>query len=138
MANTIDSLVLQNDGVMYRLRYLVLSDGTAMTDAIMIDKSTLTAAATGGEPDALDCIEFVANAWGTVNSILLEWDHTTDDEILAFSINGLNLPQSAGWGSFMDPRTAGATGDVVITTNGLAANAGFQILSTWKLRTGRN
>jgi hypothetical protein len=133
MPNTIDNLVLENDGVYYKHRYLCLSDGTAMTDVVAVDKSTLVSKETGVEPKALDLIEFDAIAWGTVNSVLLEWDHTTDDEVLAFG-SGAN----AGWcfdrGPLKDPRSAGDTGDVVITTNGLAANAGFQFYAVWKLR----
>ena len=136
MANTIDNLVLQNDGVFYRHRYLCLSDGTAMTDVIMVDKSTLVAHATKLEPDALDLVECQIQAWGTVNSILLEWDHTTDDEIIAFGLQPVNI-QLNNWGPIADPMTAGATGDVVITSNGLSANAGFMILATWRLRTAR-
>lgn len=133
MANTIDHQVLQNDGTFYRSRYLCLSDGTAMTDTIMIDKSTLNYHGTGLEPYALDLVEIDVQAWGSVNSVLLEWDHTTDDEIVAFGIQGLCMERGE-WGVLMDPASAGGTGDVVITTNGLAANAGFQILSTWELR----
>ena len=134
MANTIDSMVIQNDGTYYVQRYLCLSDGTGMSDVVMIDKSTLTAYGTGQEPVALDLVKCSIQAWGTVNSVLLEWDHTTDDEILAFGVNGLEMP-SGGWGDLRDPRSAGGTGDVVITSNGLAANSGFQILSMWRLRT---
>lgn len=134
MANTIDSMVIQNDGTFYVQRYLCLSDGTGMSDVVMIDKSTLTAYGTGQEPIALDLVKCSIQAWGTVNSVLLEWDHTTDDEILAFGVQGLEMP-SGCWGDLRDPRSAGGTGDVVITTNGLAANSGFQILSMWRLRT---
>lgn len=135
MANTVDHLVLVNDGVMYKSRYLVLSDGTAMTDEVMIDKSTLVAKATGAEPDALDLVEFKAVGWGTLNSILLEWDHTTDDEVIAFGTTGGGGDWCPKDGDLRDPRTAGGTGDITITSNGLAANAGFMITSTWRLRT---
>lgn len=136
MANTIDNLVLENDGVYYKHRYLCLSDGTAMTDVVVVDKSTLTSKATGLEPDALDLVELEAVAWGTVNSLVLEWDHTADDEILAFG-TGANASWCKDYGPLKDPRTAGATGDVVVTSNGLAINAGFQIIATWRLRDDR-
>jgi len=136
MANTIDSLVIQSDGTFYVHRYLCLSDGTGMSDVVMIDKSTLTAYGTGLEPAALDLVKFSAQAWGTVNSVVLEWDHDTDDEIVAFGVQGLEICDGE-WGPLRDPRSAGGTGDIVITTNGLAANSGFQILSTWRLRTNQ-
>lgn len=138
MANTVDEIVLQNDGVFYKSRYLVLSDGTGMSDVVMIDKSALTAKSTGAEPDALDLVELKAVGWGTLNSILLEWDHTTDDEIIAFGVTGGGVEWCSKSGDLRDPRSAGGTGDVVITSNGLAANAGFMITSTWRLRTHRS
>lgn len=137
MANTVDNLVIQNDGIFYRHRYLVLSDGTtAMTDVVVIDKSTLTHRDTGIEPTALDLIEFEGQAGGSINSIVLEWDHTTDDEILAFGTNGLCLKRNE-WGRFADPISAGATGDVVVTTNGLSTGAWFMFVATWQLRADK-
>jgi len=133
MANTIDNLVLENDGVYYKHRYICLSDGTAMTDEVAIDKSALVSKQTGLEPVSLDLIEFDAVAWGTVNSVTLEWDRTTDDEVIAFGA-GANASWCEDRGPLKDPRSAGATGDIVITTNGLAANAGFQFYAVWKLR----
>lgn len=136
MANTIDSLTLEESASHIKQRYLVLSDGTGMSDVVMLDKSALTVGPSGVEPVALDLIELEAQAWGSVNSILLEWDHTTDDEIFAFG-TGAVVRWCKEWGPLKDPRTAGATGDVVITSNGLSANAGFQITSTWAKRTDK-
>lgn len=135
MANVVDSLVLENDGIIFKQRYLVLSDGTAMTNEIMIDKSTLTSKVTGLEPHALDLVELEAVGWGTLNSVLLEWDHTTDDEILAFGVTGGGVKWCSKLGHLKDPVSDGGTGDIVVTTNGLAANSGFMIVSTWRLRT---
>jgi hypothetical protein len=135
MANVVDSLVLEDNGIVYKQRYLVLSDGTAMTDEIMIDKSTLTSKVTGREPHALDLMELEAVGWGTMNSVLLEWDHTIDDEILAFGVTGGGVKWCPKLGDLKDPVSEGGTGDIIITTNGLAANAGFMIVATWRLRT---
>lgn len=137
MPNTVDTRVIENDGVTYKIRYLCLSDGTAMTDEIMVDKSTLTSKVTGTEPHAMDLVELEAVGWGTLNSVLLEWDHTADDEIVAFGTTGGCVKWRSSWGDLKDPVTAGGTGDVVITTNGMAANSGFMIYSTWRLRTLR-
>jgi len=134
MANTIDNLVIQNDGIIYRHRYLVVSDGTtAMTDVIMVDKSTLTSKTTGLEPVALDLIQASIQCGGAINSVVLEWDRTADDEIIGFGTTGMEMPRNE-WGVIQDPVTAGGTGDVVVTTNGLSTGAWFQILATWELR----
>lgn len=134
MANTIDNLVIQDDGIYYRHRYLVLSDGTtAMTDVVMIDKSALVSKTTGLEPVALDLVQASIQCGGSINSVVLEWDRTADDEIIAFGSNGFEMPRNE-WGRLGDPITAGGTGDVVVTTNGLSTGAWFQILATWELR----
>lgn len=138
MANTIDTLVLQNDGVYYRVRYQCLSDGTGadLTDAVVVDKSTLTALATNAEPDALDLIEFTYGQAWSLTRVELEWDHTTDDEIIAFGPQ-CDVRLSHNEAPLNDPRSAGATGDVVVTTKGMAANGGFFFIATFKLRAGR-
>jgi hypothetical protein len=136
MPNTIDNLVIENDGVFYKHRYICLSDGTAMTDVVAVQLSSLTSKGTGVAPKALDLVEFEGATWGTVASILLEWDHTTDDEILVMN-NNTNVYWTKERGQLKDPRTTGGTGDVVITSNSLAANAGFMFYAVWKLRDDR-
>lgn len=134
MANTVDNIVLQNDGQYYAHRYLVWSDGTtAMSDAIVVDKSTLTCAETGIEPVALDLVELEGFAGGTINFAGLEWDHTTDDEIISIA-TGAPTYWRREWGRLKDPRSAGATGDVMVTTNGLSTGAWFQFYAVWELR----
>lgn len=110
MANTISTQVIQNDGIYYAVRCMIIADGvTAETDTIIVDKSTLTNAATGAEPTALDLFEFYSSST-SVDGIWLEWDHGTDS--LLMPVNQ-GAAWQKNWGLLSDPLTDG-TGDVVL------------------------
>jgi len=136
MANTIDKVVLLNDGALFRLKYMVLSDGTPvdLTDTVMIAKSSVTSIY--GAVISLDLVQVqLAHAWG-LTRVDLEWDATTDDEIISFGPNcAINLPYADF--TFSDPVTAGATGDILVTTKGMAAFGGFMLIVTFKVRAVR-
>lgn len=137
MANTIDNLVIENDGVYYKHRYLVIGDGaTPMTDVVVIQLSSLTSKMTGLAPKALDLVEFQGVSFGSITNTLLEWDHTVDDEILVISSN-TNTYWTPDRGVLKDPRSAGATGDVIVTTNTMGNGGGFMFYAVWKLRDDR-
>lgn len=132
MANTTDTLVRQSDGTFYVARFSCLGDGTPadQTAAVLVDKSTLTAG-NGKEPVALDLVKIKAVAFG-ITSVRLHWDHTTDDEIVSFGSGAaFEFEDMAG---LRDPRTAGDTGDVLVTTLGMAASGGYIIDATFRLR----
>lgn len=104
-------------------------------DIVLIDKSTLVDR-TGAEPDALD-LEWVRWCMQGVNSIRLEWDRTSDTLMLALSGNGfddfMGAPDIRGFnnaGGLKDPREAGATGDILLSTQGGAANGTYD-LTLW-------
>lgn len=128
MADTVDTVVLHSSGSYYRARFVSKSDGTGESDVVKIDKSTLTAT-DGREPIALDLVEITWSVFGA-NHVLLEWDHATDDEILPLSGNGYMKFDDP----LKDPRSAGGTGDVLLTTSGMAANGGYSIDALFELR----
>ena len=136
MANTIDKVVLQNDGSLYRIKYIVLSDGTPvdLTDTVMIAKSSVTSIM--GAVVALDLVEIVhSSAWG-LTRVDLEWDATTDDEIISWGPN-YDVTFEYGKITFSDPISAGNTGDILISTKGMAANGGLMFIATFKVRAVR-
>jgi hypothetical protein len=137
VANTIDKVVLQNDGYLYRLKYQVVSDGTGadLTDTVMIAKSSVPTVGLSA-PVALDLIGIDhAAAWG-VTRVDLEWDATTDDEIISFGAQ-YDVAFDLGLLELKDPISAGNTGDILITTKGMAANGGLLIIATFKVRAIR-
>ena len=57
--------------------------------------------------------------------VRLLWDHDTDDEIATLSGGGAFDWSSIG--GLTDPRSAGGTGDVLLTTNGHTAGDSYDI-----------
>jgi hypothetical protein len=123
MADTVDVKTLFG-GKRYKMFHLTnQSDGTGEAAVTKVDISTLT------DPvgavctyTAIDRIEY--SVFG-MNYVTLAWDHTTDDEIAVLS--GQGVMDWSQLGGNVDPRTAGGTGDILLTTNGAAAGAGYDI-----------
>lgn len=136
MANTIDKVVLQNDGSLYRVKYMVLSDGTGadLTDTVMIALSSISAV--NGPVRSLELIGIDhASAWG-LTRVDLEWDATTDDEIVSWGPQ-YELAWPVGKLTLTDPKSAGSTGDILITTKGMAANGGCMFIGTFRVRAAQ-
>ena len=129
MADTVDSLVLVNQPPFYTIRLTNVSDGTGEAAVIKVDKSALTDLA-GLEPVALDLIGVEWDVSGMAVTLL--WDHTTDDEMIV--LNGQGEWDQVRDGAIRDPRSAGDTGDVLLTTAGATANDAYTILLRLKMR----
>lgn len=131
MADTVNSNVIVSNSQRYHIQITNESDGTGESAVVKIDKSTLTTR-DGVEPKALDLlwIDFQVNGF---NYIVLEWDHTTNDEISVLAGNGHRDYKISG--GIRDPISAGATGDVVLTTDGPINGASYDIEMMFKLRS---
>jgi hypothetical protein len=110
-----------------------ISDGTGEAAAIKVDKSTLVSSL-DIEPVSLD-IEKVAWCCDGM-AVRILWDHTTDDLALALSGSGsVDFTQAGGTSdqkqptsAFLeDPRSAGATGDILVTTTGHTAGDTYNV-----------
>ena len=129
MADTVDSLVLVNQPPYYTVRLTNVSDGTGESAVVKVDKSTLTDLA-GLEPLALDLIGIEWDVSGMAVTLL--WDHTTDDEMIV--LNGQGEWDQRVDGAIRDPRSAGDTGDVLLTTTGHTSGDSYTILLRLKMR----
>lgn len=99
-------------------------DGVAQeTDAIKVDISTLTDAV--GNPCTYTAVDRIEYSVFGMNYAVLEWEHTADDEIAVLS--GQGVMDWSQLGGSVDPRSAGGTGDIVLTTDGAADGAGYSI-----------
>ena len=99
------------------------SDGTGESGVTKIDISTLTDA--DGNQATYSAIDRVDYDVGGFNYVELQWDHTAPDTIAVLSGRG-----SIDWvleGGGVDPRSAGGTGDIQLTTNGGAAGSSYDI-----------
>lgn len=104
-----------------------ISDGTGESAVVKVDKSTLVAS-DGAEPASLD-IEKVAWACNGMEVKIL-WDHTTDDLALALSGSGvidLTSQQGVVNCAIKDPRSAGDTGDILLTTSNHSSGDTYNI-----------
>lgn len=122
MADAVDTKVIQDGRRYYVVHLQNYSDGTGESAVTKVDISTLLAA--NGQACTYTRIDNIFGVvWG--GTVRLYWDHTTDDEIA--TIQGpVNLDWS--WeGGNVDPKSAGGTGDIVLTTAGFASASGYDL-----------
>lgn len=128
MADTVDSIVELSGSRYYVIRLLNTSDGTGESAVIKVDISTLTSGNRVSGPAALNIKSIQWSIQG-FTSVRLFWDHNTDDEIANLGAgNGYRDFTQAG--ALKDPRSAGGTGDILLTTAGAVAGATYDILLT--------
>lgn len=132
MVDTVDSVELINENGRYVVRLLAISDGTGESGVAKVDISGLTTTR-GVAPIAAD-IQYIEFDIQGYTSIRLYWDHTTDDEALMLSANGDSF-DFRRYGGLRDPRSAGGTGDIILTTNGHSSGDTYSILLDVILRS---
>lgn len=130
MADTVTSNVVFQGRRKYAIELTCISDGTGETDVVKIDISALLLS--NGLAPTYTAIDEIAWDVQGFTSIKLAWDHTTDDTIMVMS--GRGSVSYAHLGYLFDPRSAGGTGDILLTSNGAAANATYTITIVIQLR----
>lgn len=119
MADTVTLTTIENTKKRLVIEASIQSDGTGSTDAILVDKSTFTGL-NGAEPGRLvvERIDYQCDGM----QIVLEFDHTTDDLIATLAGQGfIDFTKGNRFQGFIDPASAGTTGDIVATTVGHTA-----------------
>lgn len=102
------------------------------TDTVVVDISTLVGPK-GVAPTAIRIDEITWSMSPGFDYISLEWEHTTDDPVDFFSGQGyINYKDRAGGKN--DPRSAGGTGDLILTTVGGAAGDAYSFLISATLK----
>jgi hypothetical protein len=132
MADTVRTLTVRNS-VRLNGRYVVNltneSDGTGESAVTKVDISTFTtpsgAAATYS---AIERIEYSCVGM----SVRLHWDADTDDTAAVLAGSGV-IDQSMD-GMRVDPRSAGGTGDLLLTTTGHTSGDTYDITIYMKLK----
>jgi hypothetical protein len=128
MADTVSSEVVFSGLTRYALRMTNICDGTGESGVTKVDISTLT-----GTPTYTALEEVSWDVQG-FTSVRLYWDHNTDDIIDIFSGRGARSYRELGY--LFDPRTAGGTGDILLTTAGNTSGATYDITLVLQLRGG--
>ncbi len=125
MANTVDVRTVFNGRRTKVIRLQGIID-TAESDVTKVDISTFNDP--NGVAATYSIIERIDYAVGGAGYVLLEWDHTTDDEICV--LTGQGCEDWRPTGGLVDPRTAGGTGDILLSTVGTgAAISGTNIIT---------
>lgn len=131
MADAVTNKTIINTSDRLEIHLTNISDGTGETNVIKVDKSTFTAP-DGAEPASVD-IEWVRWSVQGFASVRLLWDHTTDDLGLVLAASGYDDYAGPAVQGFVplrlnaDPRSAGGTGDVLLTTNGGGSGSTYDI-----------
>ena len=101
----------------------VYTVATDETDVQIVDISTLTdAEGNTATYSTIDCIEY--NVFG-VNHVELAWDHTANDRIV--TLLGDGKFKWFHFGGNVDPQSAGGTGDILLSSNGVVVGGGYTI-----------
>lgn len=138
MADAVTTIVLQDvaGSPYYVGHFTSISDGTGETAVAKVVKATINTAppAPGAASAAAASLDIAAVRWNIQGfaSVRLLWDHTTDDVGLVLSGNGYENfearnDESGHPACLKDPRSAGGTGDIVLTSNGAVAGASYDI-----------
>lgn len=107
----------------------IASDGSEETDLVIYDSSAVATAL--GKTDTLHCrlnsIRFVSNSAAGVFTI--EWDADTDVLALPLPFGGSPLEMDfREIGGLINKGSTGRTGDITLTTTGLAAGDSLTII----------
>jgi hypothetical protein len=123
MADTVNTQVLRSGGRYYTVRLTNESDGTGETDVAKVDISTLTTLS--GQIATHSAVDYITYSVFGMDHVVLEWDHTVNDEIAVLS--GQGVIDLTPWGGKTDPQSAGGTGDIVLTTVGATSGGGYDL-----------
>ena len=131
MADTVDTLNVFTGGNRIVRRFTNISDATGESAVIKVDISTLTGP-NGNAPSKLVVEEIQSDVQGFA-SVRLFWDATTDDEIAMLG-TGKDYRNYKNVGGLVDPASSGATGDILLTTNGAVSGATYDITLVLRLK----
>lgn len=130
MADAVNTITLEDyaKSAYAAYHFTNLSDATGETNVVKIDKSGMAVAPDNAEPAALDILQVDWNIQGFAY-VKLSWDHDTDQTAMLLPAGGgsRTFPNQHGEWYLKDPRTAGGTGDLLLTTAGAAAGATYDI-----------
>ncbi len=126
MADAVSTIVTFSGATKYAARFTNISDGTGESLVTKIDISTLPGAPT------YTAIEEISWDVQGFTSVRLLRDHSTDDLIDVLSGRGARSYKDISY--LFDPRSAGGTGDILLTTAGNDSGDTYDITLVIQLR----
>ena len=128
MADTVSTEVIFSGATRYAVHLTCISDGSGESGVTKIDISTLPGAPT------YTAIEEISWDVGTFTNVQLYWNHSTPDIIQVMTGRGARSYNDVSY--LFDPRSAGGTGDITLTSVGAVAGASYDIALVIQLRGG--
>ncbi len=129
MADTVNISTLRSKGRRHVLHLTNESDGTGESAVTKLDISAQTKI--DGSVPTYSTIEYIEYSV-PVGYVVLEWDHTANDEIAVLA--GNDVIDFTPYGGKVDPKSAGGTGDIVLTTDGFADGSSYDITIQLRLK----
>ena len=130
MADTVTTITIEDyaKSAYAAYHFTGISDGTGEPGVVKIDKSAVAVAPDNAEPAALDIVQVDWNIQG-YSYIKLAWGHRAGQTAMLLPSGGgsRTFPNQFGEWWLKDPRTAGDTGDLLLTSVGAAAGATYDI-----------
>ena len=131
MADTVTVTKIFN-GARRKVYHLTnLSDGSGESAVVKVDISTETfggQAAPAAFTPTYTTIDMLDYFVGGFASVRLHWAHTTPD-LIAVLPSGSGTLYFNATGGITDPKSAGSTGDITVTTNGGASGSTYDIVA---------
>lgn len=129
MADSVTTNVMFNGLTKYAARFTNISDATGET---LVNKVVLATLPSVPTYTAVEELKWDVQGF---TSVRLFWDHTTP--VLIDVVSGRGIISYKDVSYLFDPRTAGGTGNIQISTAGAAANATYDITLVLQLRGGK-
>lgn len=124
MADAVDTQVVFNGARRRVIKLTNVSDSTGESAVVKSDISSLTGL--NGNAPSSQVVEWVDYDVQGFTSVRLDWDADTDDEIAVLGTGQGSFDWTPS-GGLVDPKSTGATGDIVLTTAGASATSTYTI-----------
>ena len=140
MADTVTSQTLKDHASAWAVKLTNISDGTGEAGIVKVSANTLVAS-DGGSTQRLSINRLFWNVSRGTSSlqdprVTLTWRGTSNTTIVTLSGSGYWDLTTGGQAPLINNAGAGANGDILLTTTGFTASAGYTVIVEGKKTAG--
>ena len=140
MADTVTSQTLKDSASTWAVKLTNVSDGTGEAGVVKVSANTLVAS-NGGSTQRLSINRLFWNVSRGTSSlqdprVTLTWRGTSNTTIVTLSGSGYWDLTTGGQAPLINNAGAGANGDILLTTTGFTASAGYTLILEGKKTAG--
>ena len=140
MADTVTSQTLKDSASSWAVKLTNISDGTGEAGIVKVSANTLVAS-DGGSTQRLSINRLFWNVSRGTSSlqdprVTLTWRGTSNTTIVTLSGSGYWDLTTGGQAPLINNAGAGANGDILLTTTGFTASAGYTVIVEGKKTAG--